>query len=68
MDKLKKALSGDDGDEEQGIVTQVLNEEFIYSLMRQWSYIYICVSFTSRPQALVAWNSPGFYGTAVLNV
>jgi hypothetical protein len=40
MDKLKKALSGDDGDEEQGITTQVLNEEFIYSLMRQWSCVF----------------------------
>lgn len=25
MDKLKKALSGDDGDEEQGIVTQIID-------------------------------------------
>lgn len=40
MDKLKKALSGDDADEEQGIVTQVLNEEIIYSLMRQWSCVF----------------------------
>lgn len=40
MDKLKKALSGDEGDEDQGIVTQVLNKEFIYSLMRQWSCVF----------------------------
>ena len=33
MDKLKKALSGDDNDEEQGIVTQV-NFDIFMSIAR----------------------------------
>lgn len=36
MDKLKKALSGDDDDEESGIVTQVKRKSYLWML----SFIY----------------------------
>lgn len=32
MDKLKKALSGDDDDEESGIVTQVKRKSYLWML------------------------------------
>lgn len=37
MDKLKKALSGDDDDEESGIVTQVKRKSYLWMLL---SFIY----------------------------